>query len=158
MVETLILNPIAPAILIGTGIALIAIEALIFSFAIVWFGIASILIGCLSYFILFNDGIWQLAAISIIALLLLLVLRTSAMTNFLKPKNEEYHDNFFDEKGIGVIKNGKVYYKATYWDIEYSIENQINENEKVEVLSIKGSTAIIKKIDKQDIIKKTDSE
>lgn len=159
MVETLILNPIAPAILIGAGIALIALEAVVLSFVVVWFGIASILIGCLSYFILFNDGIWQLAVISVIALLLLLVLRTSAMTNFLKPKDEEYHDNFFDEKGIGVIKNGKVYYKATYWDIEYSIENEITENEKVEVLSIKGSTAIIKKIDNQEsILKKTDSE
>lgn len=157
--ETLILNPIAPSYLIGAGIALIALEAVVFSFVVIWFGIASVLVGFLSYFILFNNGIWQIAVISIVALLLLFVLRTKAMANFLKPKDEEYHDNFFDEKGIGIIKNGKVYYKATYWDIEYSMEHEITENERVEVLSIKGSTAIIKKLDSHDSINsKKDSE
>lgn len=102
----------------------------------------------------------SIGTISVLALLLLLALRyKKAMINFLKPKDEEYHDNFFDEKGIGIIRNGKVYYKATYWDIEYSMEHEIIENEKVEVLSIKGSTAIIKKIDNQEfILKKKDSE
>lgn len=143
MVQTLILNPIAPAILIGAGIALIAIEALVFSFAIVWFGIGSIIIGAISYVIVFNDGIWQLASIALIAMILLLVLRTKAIKRFLKPKDEEYKDNAYNEKGIGVIKEGKVYYKATYWDVDPRLIEKLEENQKVEVLSVKGSIATI---------------
>lgn len=143
MVETLILNPIAPAILIGAGIALIALESVIVSFVVIWFGIASLIVGCLSYVVLFTDGFWQLSIISIIAILLLFLLRTKAMSYLLKAKDEDYNDNTYNEKGIGVIKEGKVYYKATYWDVDPRLVEKLEENQKVEVLSVKGSTATI---------------
>lgn len=143
MVETLILNSIAPAILIGAGIALIALEAVVLSFVVIWFGLGSIIIGAISYVIVFNDGIWQLASIAFIAMILLLVLRTKAIKRFLKPKDEEYKDNTYNEKGIGVIKEGKVYYKATYWDVDPRLMEKLEENQKVEVLSVKGSIATI---------------
>ena len=53
---------------------------------------------------------------------------------------------FFDEKGIGEIKNSKVFYKATYWDIDSKIdEKEFVEGEKVVVLKTHKNQATIEK-------------
>lgn len=129
-----VISIISPTILIAIGLFLIAIEAMSFSFISFWFGLASILIGIATNFIDFNDGLWQIASICILALVLLLSLRTKLMEKFLKSKDQEINDTFLNEKGEGVIKNGKVEYKATYWDID-SKDTDFKEGEKVIVLS-----------------------
>lgn len=134
----------SPLILISIGIVLIALEVLTFSFILFWFGISSFLVGVLSYFINFTDGLYQIAAICVISILLLFTLRSKVMETFMKAKGKEYNDDFLNQAGTGVIKEGKVYFKATYWNIDSS-ENFI-ENEKVNVLSTKGSEAKISKI------------
>ena len=66
------------------------------------------------------------------------------MEKFLKSKDQEINDTFLNEKGEGVIKNGKVEYKATYWDID-SKDTDFKEGEKVIVLSALRNKAKIEK-------------
>lgn len=140
--QTLILNTISPTILIAIGILLIAAEAATFTFILFWFGIASIIVGIISYIVSFSDGAWQIASIGIIAILLLFFLRTKALYLFLKAKDGEIKDDFLNTKGFGIVKNGKVYYKATFWNCD-DIDN-FKDGEKVEVLEAKKNMVKIK--------------
>lgn len=140
------LSLISPAILIAIGLGLIALEALSFSFILFWFGLSFMIVGILSYFSLFPDGLWQLSSIAIVAIALLFALRTKAIKIFMKSKEKENNDNFLNEKGIGIIKNAKVYYKATYWDIDLAHEDTFEEDEKVVVTGTKHGIADISKV------------
>jgi len=144
--ENQVLSLISPTILIAIGLGLIAIEMLIFSFVFFWFGLAFIIVGVLTYFSVFSDGLWQLSSTSVISIVLLLILRTKLIKLFLKTKEKENNDNFLNERGIGIVKNGKVYYKATYWDINLSNKELFEENEKVIVLNASKSIATIEKM------------
>ncbi len=141
----IILNVIDPYILLAIGVALIAFEAVIASFILIWFGIGFVVTAGISYFYPFSDGIWQVATASIISLLLIFLLRKKVLESFLKSK-KDISDNFFDEKGIGEIKNSKVLYKATYWDIDSKLdEKEFVEGEKVIVLKTHKNHATIEK-------------
>lgn len=140
-----ILDVIDPFILLAIGIALIAFEALIASFILIWFGVGFVVIAIVSSMYMFSDGIWQIAASSIISLLLLFLLRKKVLEKFLNSR-KNISDDFLNEKGIGEIRNSKVFYKATYWDIDSNIdEKEFVEGEKVVVLKTHKNTAIIEK-------------
>ena len=140
-----ILDVIDPFILLAIGIALIAFEALIASFILIWFGVGFVVIAIVSSVYMFSDGIWQIAAASIISLLLLFLLRKKVLEKFLNSR-KDISDDFLNEKGIGEIRNSKVFYKATYWDIDSNIdEKEFIEGEKVVVLKTHKNTAIIEK-------------
>ena len=145
MLMPIILSVIDPYILLAIGIALIAFEAIIASFILIWFGVGFVITAAISYIYVFSDGIWQIAIASIISLLLLMLLRKRVLESFLESKRN-ISDNFFDEKGIGEIKNSKVFYKATYWDIDSKIdEKEFIEGEKVVVLKTHKNSATIEK-------------
>ena len=145
MPTQIILSVIDPYILLAIGVALIAFEALIASFVLIWFGFGFILTALISYVYIFSDGLWQIAIASIFSLILLLLFRKKALESFLKSK-KDISDNFLDEKGIGEIKNSKVFYKATYWDIDSTIdEKEFVEGEKVIVLKTHKNHATIEK-------------
>ena len=48
----------------------IALETFIGSFVVIWFGLGFIITAGISYFYEFSDGIWEIATVSIISLLL----------------------------------------------------------------------------------------
>ena len=140
-----ILDVIDPFILLAIGIALIAFEAVIASFILIWFGVGFVVVAIISSLYIFSDGIWQIAAASIISLLLLFLLRKKVLEKFLNSR-KDISDDFLNEKGIGEIRNSKVFYKATYWDIDSNIdEKEFVEGEKVVVLKTHKNTAIIEK-------------
>ena len=140
-----ILDVIDPFILLAIGIALIAFEAVIASFILIWFGVGFVVIAIISSLYMFSDGIWQIAAASIISLLLLFLLRKKVLEKFLNSR-KDISDDFLNEKGVGEIRNSKVFYKATYWDIDSSIdEKEFVEGEKVVVLKTHKNTATIEK-------------
>jgi membrane protein implicated in regulation of membrane protease activity len=141
----IILSVIDVYILLAIGVALIAFEAVITSFILIWFGIGFVITAMVSYVYPFSDGIWQIATASIISLLLLFLLRKKLLESFLKSKRN-ISDNFLDEKGIGEIRNSKVFYKATYWDIDSKLdEKEFVEGEKVIVLKTHKNHATIEK-------------
>ena len=66
------LNVIDPYILLAIGVALVALEALIASFIVIWFGIGFLIVAIISFFFIFSAGVWQLATISLISIFLIL--------------------------------------------------------------------------------------
>ena len=148
--ESLILNPIDPFLLIGLGFLLIASEMLVTAFIMLWFGFGIIIVGIISYFYAYTDGIWQLASASIIALLLLIVLRNKFVREFLNPVDKLPEENFLNEEGQGVIKDGKVYYKSIFWTPDnLGNINDFEEGEVVDVLEALKGKAKIRKIIKK---------
>jgi len=141
----MLLDVINPYILIGIGVVLIGLEAIISSFIIIWFGLGFLIAGFISFGYDFSDGLWQLGIVALISLSFIGLLRKKALEKFLK-SDEEISDNFLDEKGTGEIKNSKVFYKGTYWEIEFqSNEFELQEGQKVEVLKTHKNSAIIEK-------------
>ncbi len=139
------LSAVDPYILLAIGVALVALEALIASFILIWFGISFIIVAVISYFVVFSGAVWQLATVSLISIILILVLRKKVVEIFLKSK-VEVSDDYLNEKGIGEIKNSKVFYKGTYWDIDSQLdEKEFIEGEKVEVLKTFKNKATIEK-------------
>lgn len=102
------LSAVDPYILLAIGVALVALEALIASFILIWFGISFIIVAVISYFVVFSGAVWQLATVSLISIILILVLRKKVVEIFLKSK-VEVSDDYLNEKGIGEIKNSKVF-------------------------------------------------
>lgn len=145
MQTPIILSMIDPYILLAIGIALIAFEAIIASFILIWFGVGFVITSAISYIYPFTDGIWQLATASIISLVFLFLLRKKVLEKFLNSKRD-ISDDFLNEKGIGEIRNSKVLYKATYWDIDSTIdEKEFVDGEKVVVLKTHKNSATIEK-------------
>lgn len=145
MQTPIILSMIDPYILLAIGIALIAFEAIIASFILIWFGVGFVITAAISYIYPFTDGIWQLATASIISLVFLFLLRKKVLEKFLNSKRD-ISDDFLNEKGIGEIRNSKVLYKATYWDIDSTIdEKEFVDGEKVVVLKTHKNSATIEK-------------
>lgn len=145
MQTPIILSMIDPYILLAIGVTLIAFEAIIASFILIWFGVGFVITAAISYIYPFTDGIWQIAIASIISLVFLFLLRKKALEKFLNSKRN-ISDDFFNEKGIGEIRNSKVLYKATYWDIDSTLdEKEFVEGEKVVVLKTHKNSATIEK-------------
>ncbi|MDY3204726.1 MAG: nodulation efficiency protein D [Arcobacter sp.] len=145
MEQQIMLSAVDPYILLAIGVALVALEALIASFILIWFGISFIIVAIISYFLVFSGAVWQLATVSLISIILILVLRKKVVEIFLKSK-VEVSDDYLNEKGIGEIKNSKVFYKGTYWDIDSQLdEKEFIEGEKVEVLKTFKNKATIEK-------------
>lgn len=140
-------NLIDPYVLLAIGVVLVALEAVITSFIVIWFGIGFIIVGIISKFYAFDSSIWQLSTIAIISLILLVLLRKKILEKFLFSQ-EEVNDNFLDEKGEGIIKSKKVFYKGTFWEIQSNLnENEFEEDEKVVVLGTHKNHAKIEKIE-----------
>lgn len=146
---TMLLDLINPYILLGIGVVLIGLEALISSFILIWFGLGFVITALISMVFPFSDGVWQLATASIISLIFIVLLRKKALEKFLSSE-ENITDNFLHEGGIGEIKNSKVFFKGTYWEIDSEINNNdFEEGEKVEVLeTYRNSAKIVKKNNK----------
>ncbi|MDK2090832.1 NfeD family protein [Aliarcobacter butzleri] len=144
--ETLtMLSVIDPYTLLAIGVTLVALEAFVASFIIIWFGVGFLVVAIISFFFIFSGAIWQLAVISLLSLIFLFLFRRKSLDKFFKSQTE-VSDNFFDEKGIGEIKNSKVFYKGTYWEIDSSLDaEEFVEGEKVEVLKTSNNMATIQK-------------
>ena len=145
--ESLAFSGLSPLVLLAIGVILIALESLLFSFVLFWFGLSFLIVGGISYLDVSLDLKWQLSLVAIISLALLVFLRAKALKIFLKSKEGENNDNFLNETGYGVIKNGKVFYKATYWDIDPMCKVTFDDGEKVFVQKAEKNIAFIEKID-----------
>ncbi len=144
--QIVLLEVINPYILLGIGVVLIGLEAIVSSFILIWFGLGFIITAFISMGYDFKDGVWQLGIVSIISLLFIVLLRKKALEKFLQSQ-EQISDNFLDEAGVGEIKNGKVFFKGTYWEIDpISQEFDYEEGEKVIVSKAHKNSAIIQKM------------
>jgi membrane protein implicated in regulation of membrane protease activity len=132
---------INPEILLGIGIALIALEIFMFSFYLMWLGFGFLLIGIISYFYHFDSGLIQVALSSILGVALLMLFKDKFKKYIFKntPKSK---DEFLDEAGQGVVKEGKVFYKGTFWEVEGDSPLP-KEGEKINIKKVVANKVII---------------
>jgi len=145
MDQQILIDVIDIYILLGIGVTLIALEVFITSFVLFWFGLGFMICALISKYYQFSDGIWQILASCAIAFLLLVLFRKRVIEKFLQSK-EVVNDDFLNEQGTGEIRNSKVYFKGTYWEIDSVNSEEVFENgDKVQVIETHKNYAKIKK-------------
>ena len=126
--------------LLALGIVLIGLEALIFSFVLLWIGIGFIVVSVLSYAGLFDSGYVQIAVAVSIGLVLVLALRKWSMN--LINKTADDTEEKIHRSGTGIIEGGMIKMDGTYWQSDDDLSG-FNDGDKVEVVDIMNNKAKI---------------
>ena len=129
---------ISPFIMIAIGAVLCALEFTLFSFYLLFFGVAFIIVGAVNFGFGFEWS-FQILAVLVLAFILLALLKAPLKSKFMA-KKENFNEEFLDEPGVGEIRENMVYFKGTLWKYDGSLKN----GEKVQVLGTKGDKVILK--------------
>lgn len=124
--------------MIAIGALLCALEFTLFSFYLLFFGLAFIIIGAINFGITF-EWPYQILGVAALALILLALLKAPLKSKFLSRK-ESFNEEFLDEAGVGEIRENMVYFKGTLWKYDGNLAN----GEKVTILGTKGDKVILK--------------
>lgn len=134
--------PISNMIIFGIGIFLIAFEIFIPNFVIIWFGVASLIVGTIGIVFEFQNSLHQFALISIIGLILLIVLKEKVKSYILKSSEKKVSDDFLKEGGIGIVEDeNTINFKGTIW--RHNLNKKLTKGSKVEILYIKDNIAYL---------------
>ena len=126
--------------LLALGIVLIGLEALLFSFVLLWIGIGFIVVALLSSMGIFESGYVQIAVAVSIGLVLVLALRKWSMN--LINKSEDDTEEKIHKGGIGVIDGGMIKMNGTYWQSDDDLSG-FSDGDRVEVIDIVNNKAKI---------------
>lgn len=129
---------ISPFIMIAIGALLCAAELMLFSFYLLFFGLAFIIIGAVNFGFNF-EWPYQILGVAALAIILLVLLKAPLKSKFMA-KKESFNEEFLDEAGVGEIRENMVYFKGTLWKYDGALKN----GEKVQVLGTKGDKVILK--------------
>ena len=119
--------------LLAIGILMIGIEALLFSFFLVWLGMGFIVVAGLTYLGLFDNGVAQLAASVSVGLVLVVALRKWSM-NMLN-KTQDNTEEKVHKAGTGIIDKGMIKMNGTLWQSDDDL-SAYKDGDKVEVIDI----------------------
>jgi membrane protein implicated in regulation of membrane protease activity len=137
------LDPFSVSVLLGLGIVLIGVEALMPGFIVIWFGLGFIITSILTLFVPFENGLYQLASVATIGALGVVFLRRFVQESLNKTTPKSM-DDFLNVQGVGVITDeGMLKYKGTLW--RYRGEGDFAAGEEVNVVSVDGNVALIEK-------------
>ena len=129
---------ISPFIMIAIGALLCVAELMLFSFYLLFFGVAFIIVGAVNFGFGFEWS-FQILAVLVLAFILLALLKAPLKSKFMA-KKESFNEEFLDEPGVGEIRENMVYFKGTLWKYDGGLKN----GEKVQVLGTKGDKVILK--------------
>lgn len=129
---------ISPFIMIAIGALLCVAELMLFSFYLLFFGVAFIIVGAVNFGFGF-EWPYQILGVSALAIVLLALLKAPLKSKFMARK-ESFNEEFLDEPGVGEIRENMVYFKGTLWKYDGVLKN----GEKVQVLGTKGDKVILK--------------
>ena len=129
---------ISPFIMIAIGALLCVAELMLFSFYLLFFGLAFIIIGAVNFGVAF-EWPYQILGVSALAIVLLALLKAPLKSKFMARK-ESFNEEFLDEAGVGEIRENMVYFKGTLWKYDGNLPN----GEKVRVLGTKGDKVILR--------------
>ena len=129
---------ISPFIMIAIGALLCVAELMLFSFYLLFFGVAFIIVGAINFGFNF-EWPYQILGVAALAIILLVLLKTPLKSKFMARK-ESFNEEFLDEAGVGEIRENMVYFKGTLWKYDGGLKN----GEKVQVLGTKGDKVILK--------------
>jgi nodulation efficiency protein D len=124
--------------MIAIGALLCVAELMLFSFYLLFFGVAFIIVGAINFGFGFEWS-FQILAVLVLAFILLALLKAPLKSKFMA-KKESFNEEFLDEPGVGEIRENMVYFKGTLWKYDGVLKN----GEKVQVLGIKGDKVILK--------------
>ena len=124
--------------MIAIGALLCVAELILFSFYLLFFGLAFIIVGAINFGFNFEWS-FQILAVLVLAFILLVLLKAPLKSKFMA-KKESFNEEFLDEPGVGEIRENMVYFKGTLWKYDGSLKN----GEKVQVLGTKGDKVILK--------------
>ncbi len=128
--------------LLAFGILLIGLEALTFTFLLFFLGVAFILVSIISYFIHFDNGLWQIAIAFMLSVVLAVVFRQKLIDKISKPKKEEEK---IHKSGIGEVDGDMVKFDGSYWQSITDLKNFKNK-EKVKVIDVIENKVVIEKL------------
>ncbi|MBT0879478.1 hypothetical protein AVBRAN12642_02130 [Campylobacter sp. RM12642] len=123
--------------LLCIGIFLGILELLVGSFYIIFFAIGFIIVGAINL-IKPLDLELQIILIAVISLVLLIIFKFFVKTK----KVENYDDDFLNTQGEGVVKNGMIYYKGSFWQTTDNLT--LREGEIVKIEKIHNNKVKIK--------------
>jgi len=129
---------ISPFIMIAIGALLCVAELMLFSFYLLFFGLAFIIVGAINFGFNF-EWPYQILGVAALAIILLVLLKAPLKSKFMA-KKESFNEEFLDEPGVGEIRENMVYFKGTLWKYDGGLKN----GEKVQVLGTKGDKVILK--------------
>ena len=129
---------ISPFIMIAIGALLCVAELMLFSFYLLFFGLAFIIVGAINFGFNFEWS-FQILGVAALAIILLVLLKAPLKSKFMA-KKESFNEEFLDEPGVGEIRENMVYFKGTLWKYDGVLKN----GEKVQVLGTKGDKVILK--------------
>ena len=129
---------ISPFIMIAIGALLCVAELMLFSFYLLFFGLAFIIVGAVNFGFNF-EWPYQILGVAALAIILLVLLKAPLKSKFMA-KKESFNEEFLDEPGVGEIRENMVYFKGTLWKYDGGLKN----GEKVQVLGTKGDKVILK--------------
>ena len=124
--------------MIAIGALLCAAELMLFSFYLLFFGVAFIIVGAVNFGFGF-EWPYQILGVAGLAIILLVLLKAPLKSKFMA-KKESFNEEFLDEPGVGEIRENMVYFKGTLWKYDGVLKN----GEKVQVLGTKGDKVILK--------------
>ena len=124
--------------MIAIGALLCVAELMLFSFYLLFFGVAFIIVGAINFGFNFEWS-FQILAVLVLAFISLALLKAPLKSKFMA-KKESFNEEFLDEAGIGEIRENMVYFKGTLWKYDGGLKN----GEKVQVLGTKGDKVILK--------------
>lgn len=123
--------------MIAIGALLCVAELMLFSFYLLFFGVAFIIVGAINFGFGFEWS-FQILAVLALAFILLALLKAPLKSKFMA-KKESFNEEFLDEPGVGEIRENMVYFKGTLW----KYDGNLAEGSKVQVRGIKGNKAIL---------------
>lgn len=123
--------------MIAIGALLCAAELMLFSFYLLFFGLAFIIVGAINFGFNFEWS-FQILGVAALAIILLALLKAPLKSKFMA-KKESFNEEFLDEPGVGEIRENMVYFKGTLW----KYDGNLAEGSKVQVRGIKGNKAIL---------------
>ncbi len=126
------------AYLLAAGIIMIGLEALVFSFFLLWLGVGFVIVALLSYFGLFDSGIAQIATSVSIGLVLVFALRKWSMN--MVNKSEDDSEEKPHKGGIGIVDKGMIKLDGTFWQCNDDL-SAYKDGDKVEVIDIINNKA-----------------
>ena len=129
---------ISPFIMLAIGALLCMAELMLFSFYLLFFGLAFIIVGAVNFGVVF-EWPYQILGVATLAIILLALLKAPLKSKFMA-KKESFNEEFLDEAGVGEIRENMVYFKGTLWKYDGVLKN----GEKVQVLGTKGDKVILK--------------
>ena len=124
--------------MLAIGALLCVAELMLFSFYLLFFGVAFIIVGAINFGFGFEWS-FQILAVLVLAFILLALLKAPLKSKFMA-KKESFNEEFLDEAGVGEIRENMVYFKGTLWKYDGNLAN----GEKVTVLGTKGDKVILK--------------